>query len=44
MKQNGNKVSSLFVGTKDKCVGCSKTVYPLEKVLQLDSDLGRARH
>lgn len=30
--ENGNKVSSLFAGTKDKCVECSKTVYPLEKV------------
>ncbi|KAE8716718.1 Pollen-specific protein SF3 [Hibiscus syriacus] len=23
---------SLFGGTKEKCVGCSKTVYPIEKV------------
>ncbi|KAK4375081.1 hypothetical protein RND71_005758 [Anisodus tanguticus] len=28
----GNKVSSLFAGTRDKCVGCTKTVYPIEKV------------
>lgn len=27
-----NKVSSMFVGTKDKCLGCDKTVYPTEKV------------
>ena len=27
-----NKVSSLFVGTREKCVGCNKTVYPIEKV------------
>ncbi|KAM7470507.1 hypothetical protein LguiA_008690 [Lonicera macranthoides] len=27
-----SKVSGLFVGTKDKCAGCSKTVYPTEKV------------
>ncbi|KAJ8453317.1 hypothetical protein Cgig2_008201 [Carnegiea gigantea] len=27
-----SKVSSLFAGTRDKCVGCSKTVYPTEKV------------
>ncbi|CBI22440.3 hypothetical protein VitviT2T_003676 [Vitis vinifera] len=27
-----NKVSNMFVGTKDKCVGCNKTAYPLEKV------------
>ncbi|KAI7736722.1 hypothetical protein M8C21_001970 [Ambrosia artemisiifolia] len=26
------EVSSMFVGTKDKCLGCSKTVYPTEKV------------
>ncbi|KAH6823592.1 GATA type zinc finger transcription factor family protein [Perilla frutescens var. hirtella] len=31
-KENANKVSGLFVGTKDKCVGCEKTVYPIEKV------------
>ncbi|XP_060216281.1 LIM domain-containing protein WLIM1-like isoform X1 [Lycium barbarum] len=28
----GNKVSSLFAGTREKCVGCTKTVYPIEKV------------
>ncbi|GMH03194.1 hypothetical protein Nepgr_005033 [Nepenthes gracilis] len=27
-----NKVSTLFAGTRDKCVGCAKTVYPTEKV------------
>lgn len=27
-----NKVSNVFGGTRDKCVGCSKTVYPIEKV------------
>ncbi|KAL3843847.1 hypothetical protein ACJIZ3_001250 [Penstemon smallii] len=26
------KVSNLFGGTRDKCVGCDKTVYPIEKV------------
>lgn len=30
--QNIKAVSNLFVGTKDKCVGCEKTVYPIEKV------------
>ena len=29
---NANKVSNVFAGTRDKCVGCSKTVYPIEKV------------
>lgn len=28
-----SKISSMFAGTQDKCVACSKTVYPLEKVL-----------
>lgn len=28
-----SKVSSMFAGTQDKCVACSKTVYPIEKVL-----------
>ncbi|XP_031132078.1 LIM domain-containing protein WLIM1-like [Ipomoea triloba] len=28
----GNKISSMFVGTTTKCLGCSKTVYPTEKV------------
>lgn len=32
IEQNSNKMSGLFVGTKDKCVGCEKTVYPIEKV------------
>ncbi|KAH7674439.1 cysteine and glycine-rich protein [Dioscorea alata] len=27
-----NRVSSVFVGTQDKCVICKKTVYPIEKV------------
>ncbi|XP_057963837.1 LIM domain-containing protein WLIM1-like [Malania oleifera] len=27
-----NRVSNLFAGTRDKCVGCNKTVYPIEKV------------
>lgn len=27
-----NKVSNAFGGTRDKCAGCSKTVYPIEKV------------
>ncbi|KAL0348296.1 UNVERIFIED_CONTAM: LIM domain-containing protein WLIM1 [Sesamum angustifolium] len=31
-KVNASKVSSMFGGTKDKCVGCNKTVYPIEKV------------
>lgn len=26
------KISSLFAGTQDKCVACTKKVYPLEKV------------
>ncbi|KAJ4831561.1 LIM domain-containing protein wlim1 [Turnera subulata] len=30
--ENASKVSNMFEGTKDKCVGCSKTVYPTEKV------------
>ncbi|OIW18358.1 hypothetical protein TanjilG_31498 [Lupinus angustifolius] len=30
--QTNSKVSSLFVGTQEKCVGCKKTVYPIEKV------------
>ncbi|ERN18631.1 hypothetical protein AMTRI_Chr12g239250 [Amborella trichopoda] len=28
----GARVSGLFAGTRDKCVGCKKTVYPIEKV------------
>lgn len=27
-----NKVSSMFAGTKDKCFGCKKTAYPIERV------------
>ncbi|XP_010274389.1 PREDICTED: LIM domain-containing protein WLIM1-like [Nelumbo nucifera] len=27
-----NRVSNMFGGTQEKCVGCKKTVYPLEKV------------
>lgn len=27
-----NRISSMFVGTQDKCVVCKKTVYPIEKV------------
>lgn len=30
--QNAQKVSNLFGGTREKCVGCTKTVYPIEKV------------
>ncbi|KAG6417457.1 hypothetical protein SASPL_119617 [Salvia splendens] len=30
--ENAAKVSGLFAGTRDKCVGCEKTVYPIEKV------------
>ncbi|KAK9941862.1 hypothetical protein M0R45_007555 [Rubus argutus] len=30
--ENIKAVSNLFVGTKDKCVGCEKTVYPIEKI------------
>ncbi|RWW53831.1 hypothetical protein BHE74_00039657, partial [Ensete ventricosum] len=30
--QNANKVSSAFAGTREKCVGCKKTVYPIERV------------
>ncbi|KAG5606994.1 hypothetical protein H5410_028486 [Solanum commersonii] len=28
-----SKVSAMFSGTQDKCSACSKTVYPLEKVI-----------
>lgn len=31
-KENGKSVSDLFAGTREKCVGCQKTVYPTEKV------------
>ncbi|KAK8949306.1 Pollen-specific protein SF3 [Platanthera zijinensis] len=27
-----SKVSNSFAGTREKCVGCSKTVYPIERV------------
>ncbi|XP_059653011.1 LIM domain-containing protein WLIM1-like isoform X1 [Cornus florida] len=27
-----SKVSNMFGGTREKCVGCSKTVYPIERV------------
>lgn len=27
-----SRVSSMFVGTQEKCVACKKTVYPIEKV------------
>ncbi|MFQ6630165.1 hypothetical protein Gotur_008016 [Gossypium turneri] len=30
--KNAQKVVNLFGGTKEKCVGCNKTVYPIEKV------------
>ncbi|KAE8670008.1 LIM domain-containing protein WLIM1 [Hibiscus syriacus] len=30
--ENAHKVVNLFGGTKEKCVGCCKTVYPIEKV------------
>ncbi|RRT69632.1 hypothetical protein B296_00037202, partial [Ensete ventricosum] len=33
--QNANKVSSAFAGTREKCVGCKKTVYPIERVISL---------
>ncbi|KAF1871399.1 hypothetical protein Lal_00020192 [Lupinus albus] len=32
MKPAAAKVSSMFGGTRDKCAGCQKTVYPIEKV------------
>lgn len=31
-KSAATKVSSMFGGTRDKCVGCKATVYPTEKV------------
>ncbi|KAH1252541.1 LIM domain-containing protein WLIM1 [Glycine max] len=31
-KHAATKVSSMFGGTRDKCAGCQKTVYPTEKV------------
>ncbi|XP_042442583.1 LIM domain-containing protein WLIM1-like [Zingiber officinale] len=30
--ENANRMSNAFVGTQEKCVGCSKTVYPTERV------------
>ncbi|XP_071716961.1 pollen-specific protein SF3-like [Rutidosis leptorrhynchoides] len=30
--QNASKLSSFFEGTRDKCHGCTKTVYPIERV------------
>ncbi|CAN1160503.1 LIM domain-containing protein WLIM1 [Linum perenne] len=30
--ENANKMLNLFAGTKEKCKGCTKTVYPIEKV------------
>ncbi|XP_022762373.1 LIM domain-containing protein WLIM1-like [Durio zibethinus] len=30
--ENAQKVVNLFGGTREKCVGCNKTVYPIEKV------------
>lgn len=31
-ENNAAKVSNLFAGTREKCIGCKKTVYPIEKV------------
>lgn len=31
-KPLATKVSTMFAGTREKCLGCSKTVYPTEKV------------
>ncbi|XP_008811666.1 LIM domain-containing protein WLIM1 [Phoenix dactylifera] len=31
-KPTANRVSSSFAGTREKCVGCMKTVYPIERV------------
>ncbi|KAK4258852.1 hypothetical protein QN277_005253 [Acacia crassicarpa] len=30
--ENAKIISSVFLGTKDKCAGCQKTVYPTERV------------
>lgn len=30
--ENGSKVSSMFAGTRERCFGCGKTAYPIEKV------------
>ncbi|KAK9065683.1 hypothetical protein SSX86_015084 [Deinandra increscens subsp. villosa] len=32
IKPVANKVSGMFVGTREKCLGCKNTVYPTEKV------------
>ena len=32
-EQNAKSVSNMFGGTRDKCSGCTKTVYPIEKVI-----------
>lgn len=32
-QNNAAKVSNLFAGTREKCIGCKKTVYPIEKVI-----------
>lgn len=40
-----SKISSLFAGTQDKCVSCSKKVYPLEKVLAfLTREVEKMKH
>ncbi|OMO57822.1 Zinc finger, LIM-type [Corchorus olitorius] len=31
-KPAATKVSGMFAGTRDKCVGCKNTVYPTERV------------
>jgi len=37
--QTNNKISRLFSGTQEKCVVCKKTVYPIEKVYDIVSDI-----
>ncbi|KAL9663607.1 hypothetical protein QQ045_018998 [Rhodiola kirilowii] len=32
LKPASDKVSSVFGGTREKCVGCQKTAYPTERV------------
>ncbi|CAA0836102.1 LIM domain-containing protein WLIM1 [Striga hermonthica] len=39
---SSSKISSMFAGTQDKCVACSKKVYPLEKVAVDGSSYHRA--
>uniref|UniRef100_A0A6V7QUP1 LIM zinc-binding domain-containing protein n=1 Tax=Ananas comosus var. bracteatus TaxID=296719 RepID=A0A6V7QUP1_ANACO len=39
-----SKAASMFSGTQDKCVTCSKTVYPLEKYPILQTPLLPAFH